>query len=187
MLWIVTIILSLILRIQRLKIYVEVYDILVLILNLETHCSNSAALLIKLWVQTSWSCWRRVLWFLLKIRSVLILDTIMVRALPWLFSPAWDAAKLTLKVELICPFVIIYPSNLGSTIVVAQPEPSSTYPYYRIPAFLPMVIKLVCECLEEQVIHALHVVSTISLSGTIHSIESWMNALLLLSPLKVHN
>ena len=52
----------------------------------------------------------------------------MVMALPWLFPPVWDAAKLALKVELICPFVIVDPSNLGSTIVVAQPEPSSTYP-----------------------------------------------------------
>ena len=43
-LWIGTIILSLILRIQRIKIYVGFYDVLVLILNLETCCSNFASL-----------------------------------------------------------------------------------------------------------------------------------------------
>ena len=36
-------------------------------------------------------------WFLLKIRSVRILDTIVCSgSLVWLFSPAWDAVKLTL-------------------------------------------------------------------------------------------
>ena len=37
----------------------------------------------------------------------------------WLFSPAWDAVKLTLKVGFIFPFVVIDPSDLGSTKVVA--------------------------------------------------------------------
>ena len=38
-----------------------------------------------------------LLWFLLKIRSVRILDTIVCSgSLVWLFSPAWDAVKLTL-------------------------------------------------------------------------------------------
>ena len=41
-------------------------------------------------------------------------------ALIWLFSPAWDAVKLTLKVGFICPFVVNEPTNLGATIVVAQ-------------------------------------------------------------------
>ena len=36
------------------------------------------------------------------------------------FSPAWDAVKLTLKVCFICPFVVIDPTDLGATIVVAQ-------------------------------------------------------------------
>ena len=64
----------------------------------------------------------------------------------WLFSPAWDAIKLTLKVGFICPFVVDDPTNLGATIVVAQALccPSSTYPLRRKPAFLPMVIKLTC-------------------------------------------
>ena len=41
-------------------------------------------------------------------------------ALIWLFSPAWDAVKLTLKVGFICPFVVDDPTDLGATIVVAQ-------------------------------------------------------------------
>ena len=57
--------------------------------------------------------------FLLKIRSVRILDTICSRTLLWLFSPAWDAVKLTLHVGFICPFVVIDPIDLGATIVVA--------------------------------------------------------------------
>ena len=31
-----------------------------------------------------------------------------------------DAVKLTLQVGLICPFVVIDPTNLGATFVVAQ-------------------------------------------------------------------
>ena len=41
-------------------------------------------------------------------------------ALIWLFSLAWDAVKLTLKVGFICPFVVDDPTDLGATIVVAQ-------------------------------------------------------------------
>ena len=44
----------------------------------------------------------------------------MVGALLWLFSPAWDAIELTLKVGFICPFVVIGSTELGTTIVVAQ-------------------------------------------------------------------
>ena len=40
--------LSLILRIEILRVYVGVYDVLVSILNLETRCSNSAASLVQL-------------------------------------------------------------------------------------------------------------------------------------------
>ena len=43
---------SLILRIQRLKITVGVYDVLVSILNLETRNSISAASLVQRWVRT---------------------------------------------------------------------------------------------------------------------------------------
>ena len=32
----------------------------------------------------------------------------------WLFSPALDAIKLTLKKGFICPFVVIDPTNLGT-------------------------------------------------------------------------
>ena len=42
----------------------------------------------------------------------------------WLFSPTWDAVKITvtLKVGFICPFGVIDPTNhdLGATTVVAQ-------------------------------------------------------------------
>ena len=38
----------------------------------------------------------------------------------WLFSPAWDAVELTRKVGFICPLVVIDPTDLGGTIVVAQ-------------------------------------------------------------------
>ena len=41
-------------------------------------------------------------------------------ALIWLFSPAWDAVKLTLKAGFICPFVVDDPTDLGLTIMVAQ-------------------------------------------------------------------
>ena len=59
--------------------------------------------------------------FLLEIRFVRILDTIVCSgALLWLFSPAWDAVKLTLQVGFISPFVVIDPTELGATIVVAQ-------------------------------------------------------------------
>ena len=40
-------ILSLILRIQRLKIHERVDDVLVSMLNLESHCSNSTASLVR--------------------------------------------------------------------------------------------------------------------------------------------
>ena len=67
-------------------------------------------------------------------------------ALIWLFSPAWDAAKLTLKVGFICPFVVDDPSYLGATIVVAQAYAClfSTYPIRRKPAYLPIEKKLRC-------------------------------------------
>ena len=38
----------------------------------------------------------------------------------WLFSRAWDAVKLTLKVGFICHFVVDDPTDLDATIVVAQ-------------------------------------------------------------------
>ena len=41
-------------------------------------------------------------------------------ALLSLFSPAWGAIKLTLKVGFMCPFVVIDPTDLGATIVIAQ-------------------------------------------------------------------
>ena len=40
----------------------------------------------------------------------------------WLFCPAWDAVELTLQVGFICSFVVIDPTDLGATIVVATPR-----------------------------------------------------------------
>ena len=61
--------------------------------------------------------------FLLRIRFLRILEMIVWSGtLIWLFSPAWEAIKLTL-VHL---------------------QPGSTYPQRRISAFLPIVIKLAC-------------------------------------------
>ena len=41
-------------------------------------------------------------------------------SLVWLLSPAWDAVTPTCQeVGFICPFVIIDPTDLGSTTVVA--------------------------------------------------------------------
>ena len=70
----------------------------------------------------------------------------MFGALLWLFTPAWDAVKLTLKVGFICSFVVIDPAYLGATIVVAQALFLTIFNLspLKIPAFLPMVIKLVC-------------------------------------------
>ena len=84
--------------------------------------------------------------FLLKIRSVRILDTVICyETLLWLFSPAWDAVILTLQVGFIRPFVVIDPTDLGATIVVGQTLCLTIFnlsPTQK-PAFLPMVIKLV--------------------------------------------
>ena len=61
-------------------------------------------------------------WFLLKIRSVRILDTILCSgSLVWLFSPAWDAVNSSCQdVGFICPFVVIDPTDLGVTTAVAR-------------------------------------------------------------------
>ena len=68
-------------------------------------------------------------------------------ALIWLFSPAWDAVKLTLKAGFICPFVVDDPTEARqSWLPRPYACPSSTYPLRRKPAFLPMVIKLTCLC-----------------------------------------
>ena len=87
--------------------------------------------------------------------------------LSWLFSPAWDAVKLTLKVGFICPFVVDDPTDLGATIVVAQALccPSSTYPLRREPAFLPMVIKLTCLCFS----HCVHMWNAFAVLQSLYS------------------
>ena len=59
--------------------------------------------------------------FFLKIRSARILYTIVCPGtLLWLFSLAWDTIKPTLQVGFICPFVVLDPTCLDSTIMVAQ-------------------------------------------------------------------
>ena len=99
-LWIGTIVLSLIRRIQNWKFMLKFMMVLcriwilkriarVRLLRRFNGGPESAVLL---------------LWFLLKIRSVRILGTIVCSGtFPWL-SPTWDADKLTLKVGFICPF-----------------------------------------------------------------------------------
>jgi hypothetical protein len=47
-------------------------------------------------------------------------DTIVsLKPLVLLFFSAWDAVELTLDVEFIYPFVVIHPTDYGSTTVVA--------------------------------------------------------------------
>ena len=82
-----------------------------------------------------------LLGFFLKIRSVRILDTIVCSGtLLWLLSPAWDAVKLTPPVGFTFPYVVIDPTYLGATNVVAQafmldhlqPIPDAeNLPFYR--------------------------------------------------------
>ena len=67
----------------------------------------------------------------------------MLEALRWLFSPAWDAVELTLKIGFICPFVVIDSNAFSATIFVAEAlcliilNLSPT----QQPAFLPKVMK----------------------------------------------
>ena len=44
----------------------------------------------------------------------------MIGFIFWLFSPARDAVKLTLKVGFIFPFLVMDPTDLRATIVVAK-------------------------------------------------------------------
>ena len=43
-----------------------------------------------------------------------------LRVCAWLFSPAWDAVELTLRVGFICPFVVFDLTDLGADILIAQ-------------------------------------------------------------------
>ena len=74
----------------------------------------------------------------------------MFWALIRLFSPAWDAVILTLKVGVTCPFVFMTPSLwiLAPHLSLLSPyvSPSSTYSRCRLPAFYPVVIQLVSAC-----------------------------------------
>ena len=55
----------------------------------------------------------------------------MFVALLWLLSAAWDGAmELALKFGFICSVVVIGPTYLGATIVVAQALDAETPPVY---------------------------------------------------------
>ena len=127
----------------RFGVYNVVYDSIVSILNFETRCSSSAASQVLLGPDSA----VLLQWFLLKIRFVRTLDTIVFwGALLWLFFSALQVVELTLQASFVCPFVVIvthWPFRLGTTIVVACAWSSSTYPRRRIPTFSQMVINLV--------------------------------------------
>ena len=98
-------------------------------------------------------------WFLLKIRSVRILDTIVCsESLFWLFSPAWDAVKLTLPgcwlhLSIRGHWHYRFRSNDGSCSELAPglmfdnflPIPDAeSLPFY------PLVVKLVVCCIKNR-------------------------------------
>ena len=84
--------------------------------NLEMRCSSSAALQIQWWVTVGSNCAVLLLRFLLKIRFIRILDTIVCsETLLWLFSRVWDAIKITFQVGFMCPFVVIDPTDFGQS------------------------------------------------------------------------
>ena len=147
-LWIVIIImtLSLILRIHRSKIHVEVYDFLsqysFWILK------HVARIWLISWFNDEFRHSVLPLWSLLRIRLVVILDTkVLWGTLLLLFSelsPAWGTAKVVL---LNSPWKLIYlslsghwPYHLGAITEYACP--SSTYSWRTIPAILPIPEKL---------------------------------------------
>ena len=86
--------------------------------------------------------------FLLRIGSVRIQDTIVcLGALVSLFSSTWDAVELTLEVGGIYPFVVIDPTDLGATTVVAPGQMLDDFLSIPDAVFLPLyrlVLKLVC-------------------------------------------
>ena len=128
----------------RSKIYVEVYDGIVLIWIWKR---VAQALQIQWWVRT-------VMFFFWDFlgRSGLLENWIQpyirrhccscsLRPGTLLNSPCKLASS---------PLVVIDPKDIGWQQWLPRPDawPSSTYPQSRIPAFLPMVIKLVCVCVE---------------------------------------
>jgi hypothetical protein len=86
--------------------------------------------------------------FLLRIGFVRIPDTIVcLGTLVWLFSPAWDTVELTLEAGGIYPFVVIDPTDLGATTVVAPGQMIDDFLSIPDAVFLPLyllVLKLVC-------------------------------------------
>jgi hypothetical protein len=84
---------------------------------------------------------------LLKIRSVRMLDMIVCSGPSvWLFSPVWDAVKLTREFGFICPFVVIDPTDEATPVIAPGrmidnilPIPDAeSLPLYR------MALKLAC-------------------------------------------
>ena len=103
-------------RDPRLKIYVEVDNGIVLILNFEMCCSRLAASQIQWWVPT-------VLFFFWNF----FLRSGLLEYWKWSYVQGHFFGSLLLGTQLnspcigfICPSVIIDPTNLGMTIVVAQ-------------------------------------------------------------------
>ena len=81
--------------------------------------------------------------FLLKIRSVRILDTVVWSGHCFgrsLLPGPWDTIELTLIVGFVCPFVVfVDPTYLGATIVVVCLT-ILNLSLCRIPALLPSVL-----------------------------------------------
>jgi hypothetical protein len=79
-----------------------------------------------------------------------LLDTIVcTEPLVWPFSPAWDAVIFTLDVGFICPFVVIDPTNLRATTVVAPGRMNDKFLPISDAESLPldrMVLNLACVC-----------------------------------------
>ena len=91
------------------------------ILYFETRCTSSATsqiqIIIQWWVHTVLFVFHDFFW-----RSYCCNTAYdrMFEALLWLFPPAWNAVKFTLIFRFICPLVVIDPTDLGATIVVAH-------------------------------------------------------------------
>ena len=138
--WIGTLILSLIARIQRLKIHVGVYDVLESILNLEMRSSNSALW----WFNDRFRHAALLMLCLLKTWSVRILECVLGYCFGCSLQPGtplnspWKLASSVLSWSLTLPIQEQQQSCCSRPYACS----SSTYSRRRIPDFLRMVIKL---------------------------------------------
>ena len=133
---------------QRLKMYVEVYDGIVSILNFERHSSSSAALQIQWWSlgPTVLSFFWDFFW-----RSGLSESWIQSYVLGYCFgcslrpgtpiNSPWNSASSVLLLSLTLAI-----KARQSWLPRPYAWPSSSYPQRGIPAFLSMEIKLLCVC-----------------------------------------